>query len=232
MSLPNPIKYHVYTGQPLPDPWPYDYVLCRQGVVKRLQTRHFFANILVAAGQVAGLAEYPVNLAVLDIDVPRIPATWLTRVLEDARQAGSNGLVARPIEQMYHFHWKEGKWQVSRPKQNASAGQVSYKGGFESSIVLDLHSHHDMGAFFSGTDNRDEQGCRFYAVIGRIYTRPEIRLRVGIYGDWLELDPLDLFEGLGPFAPAGEDFWEEPRDDLRRVVRVRSGNEFRAIGAY
>jgi hypothetical protein len=52
-------------------------------------------------------------------------------------------------------------------------------------------------------DNRDEQGARFYAVIGRIYSRPEIRLRLGVYGDFVDLPAAALFEGLGPFTDAG-----------------------------
>lgn len=205
--LPNPIKYHIYTGQLLPGPWPYDYVVAHEGVIKRAQTNHFYANLLVARARIAGLRSFPANMAVLN-GIPNIPARWLHSVLDHARQAGNGRGVLRPIEQMYHFHWlpsgnSGGQWKVSVPKQDASAGQVAYRGGYEASIVLDLHSHHEMAAYFSDTDNRDEQGCRFYAVIGRIYTRPEIRLRIGIYGDWLELEPMTLFDGLGPFRRAG-----------------------------
>lgn len=214
--LPNPIRYHVYTGQALPDPWPYDYVVAHEGVIKRAQTDRFYANILVAAGRIAGLKSFPANMAALN-GIPPIPARWLHSVLYHARQAGNGRGVLRPVEQMYHFHFLDGGWRVSIPKQTASAGQVAYRGGYEGSIVLDLHSHHEMTAYFSDTDNRDEQGLRFYAVIGRIYTRPEIRLRVGIYGDWLELEPMSLFDGLGPFRRAGslrqaqDQDWEEAR---------------------
>ena len=59
-----------------------------------------------------------------------------------------------------------------------------------------------MRAFFSGTDNRDELGFRFYAVIGRIFTVPEMVLRVGIYGDMLRVPITTLFAGEGPFREA------------------------------
>ena len=140
------------------------------------------------------------------------PARWLWQVLEHAQKALAGNTEITPVEQMYHFHWINsphptptppgGAWRVSVPSQQASAGRVSYRGGNEASIVLDLHRHHAMPAYFSPVDNGDEQGCRFYAVIGKIYDRPEIRLRLGVYGDFIELEPLFLFEGLGPFTEA------------------------------
>lgn len=139
--------------------------------------------------------------------VPRIPAKWLYAVLEHAQKAGSGergaGKVMRPIEQMYQFHWVGGGWRVAVPRQRAGVGHVIYQVGQDANVVLELHSHHEMRAFFSGVDNRDEQGCRFYAVIGRIYSRPEIRLRLGVYGDFVDLPAAALFEGLGPFEDAG-----------------------------
>lgn len=148
----------------------------------------------------AGLRPFSGAPAAVQLHVPKIPTRWLAAVLEHARRCGQGGVVARPIEQMYHFHHLNGDgWQVSVPAQKASAGRVSYWGGNVASVVLDLHSHHEMGAFFSSTDNGDELGCRLYAVIGCIYSRPELRLRLGLYGSFAEVDLLAVFEGLGPF---------------------------------
>jgi hypothetical protein len=36
-----------------------------------------------------------------------------------------------------------------------------------------------MKAFFSGTDDADEQGFRLYGVLGSIFERPTFMLRVG-----------------------------------------------------
>lgn len=204
--LPSPIQYHIYTGQDIPTPWPYAYVLAGNGLFKLAARPHFYVSLRLVAARVAGLRCWPEEG--VRLHVPKIPATWLDRVLADARCVSSVQVsgVRCQVEQMYHFHyfraadkWPFG-WQVSRPPQQASSDRVRYQGGdADGTIVLDLHSHHDMGAFFSETDNRDEQGCRFYAVIGRIYSKPEIRLRLGVYGDFLDLPAAALFEGLGPF---------------------------------
>jgi PRTRC genetic system protein A len=205
-SLPSPIPYHTYFGQHLDEPAIYDYVTDQAGVVMRVRTPHFYAVHRVAFGHVRGLGRWPEEGVLLS--VPKIPASWLGRVLGHARRAGSGGRVALPIEQMYHFHWFHWRpvsvggdgWRVAIPKQQASVARVMYRGGQESSVVLDLHSHHEMAAYFSRTDDGDELGARFYAVIGRIYSRPEIRLRLGLYGEFLDLPALTLFEGLGPFV--------------------------------
>ena len=202
-ELINPIKYHVYTGQDLPEPWPYDYVLDCHGLVKRASARHFVAELELARCPVAGLASYrPVRL--LRLRVPRISARWLYRILDHARRSADwpLGDPSRLAEQMYHAHWCDDRWRIAVPQQCATAQEVRYVGGSASSVVLDIHSHHCMTAYFSQTDDRDEQGCRFYAVIGRIYDQPEIRLRLGVYGDFMELSPLVLFDGLGPFEEA------------------------------
>jgi hypothetical protein len=218
--LPNPVAYHIFTGQEIPAPDLYSYVLAGQGVIKLAESDQFRAAMVVAPGRIVGLPDYPVGV---ELRAPRIPATWLHTVLEHARRcglsgSGGRGEILRVIEQMYHFHWWAessgpgfapcGRWRVSIPKQEATAGHVAYRGGNEASIVLDLHSHHEMRAFFSETDDADEQGCRFYGVIGKIYSRPEIRLRLGVYGDWVEVSPLMLFDGLGPFI----DPWEDPHE--------------------
>lgn len=199
-NLPNPIQYHTYTGQYIPGVWPYAYLLAQNGLYKLADTPHFYASLRLASARVAGLCRWPEEGVLLR--VPKIPARWLASVLAHARRAGSAGVVMRPIEQMYHFHWINGEWRVSVPSQEASAGRVVYRGGDESTVVLDLHSHHEMPAFFSGTDNRDEQGIRFYAVIGRIFTKPEIRLRLGVCGDFFEFPAAGLFEELGEFDDA------------------------------
>jgi len=40
------------------------------------------------------------------------------------------------------------------------------------SVILALHSHHTLPAFFSATDDADEQGLGLYAVVGRLLGAP------------------------------------------------------------
>jgi len=63
-------------------------------------------------------------------------------------------------------------------------------------LVLDIHSHNTMGAFFSGTDNADEKEARVYGVIGKLNQEwPEMKFRAGDgNGGWIELSVYDVFE--------------------------------------
>ena len=71
-------------------------------------------------------------------------------------------------------------------------------------VLLDLHSHGNMSAFWSQTDEGDEQGFRAYGVVGRLDTQPEIRLRLGVYGYWFPIPVGVLFDGTHPFIDAYE----------------------------
>jgi len=53
--------------------------------------------------------------------------------------------------------------------------------------LLLIHSHHGMRPEFSRADDADERGFRLYGVIGNLPEKPEIRMRVGVYGYFWEI---------------------------------------------
>ena len=66
-------------------------------------------------------------------------------------------------------------------------------------MVAEFHSHGGSRAFFSATDDRDEQGFRVYGVVGRLDAlQPELSLRVGVYGHFAQVDWLQVFAGPNP----------------------------------
>lgn len=175
----------------------YDYILAGNGVMKRAHSRHVDACLPLVRCRIAGLPD-------LDPYVvrrfPRIPGAMLRAALDDARRIAR----AHPREAMYHVYWGGDKFRLGRPRQDATAGRVRYAGGDDPAIVLDLHSHCEAGAFFSHTDDGDEKGFRFYGVMARIFTRPMLGVRLGIYGDHWPIGPDLLFDDVGPFTPAGD----------------------------
>ena len=193
--LPNPVAYLIHRNGSLPAipaGKAFAYVLAGNGLFKRARNRHVDALIPLATSQVAGLQ--PLTPYVHPL-AGHIPGQILHRILHDARRRSWNG----PREAMYHVTVENNRVRVFRPPQQAGAANLAYTGGDDPNIVLDLHSHQEMDAFYSSTDNRDEQGFRFYAVIGRIFTRPEIILRLGMYGDFYRLPVTTLFTDLGAF---------------------------------
>lgn len=62
-------------------------------------------------------------------------------------------------------------------------------------LVLEIHSHHIMRAFFSAEDDEFEKATRFYAVVGKIDRFfPEILLRYANARTYREVPPETLFE--------------------------------------
>jgi PRTRC genetic system protein A len=189
------VAYVVYRREGLPAIPPgksYIYVLAGNGVFKMAFNRHLLAIVPVAFANVAGLP--PLRPMVTRLE--KLPAYLLARILEDARRQAWD----RPREAMYHVRQtRAGAVSVTRPGQTGTAAHLAYSGGGDEEILADVHSHCQMRAYFSATDDRDEGGFRFYAVIGRIFTRPEIALRAGVYGDYWPVPVTVLFDGSGPF---------------------------------
>lgn len=196
----------------------YQYVVAANGLFIRAEDSRLEALVKVATARLTGLADL-VQGANLKID--RVPGVWLRSVLASARQH-------MPNEAMYQF-WFDGEpgnykpsvqrtWRCSMPRQIQTATAVKYNDLGQT--VIDLHSHNSMPAFFSSTDDADEQGLRFYAVIGRIDTdHPEIRVRVGVYGHFMDVPADMIFDDLGPFTDRlGEDDSEALEEDLTNAL--------------
>lgn len=197
----NFITYHVHTCDPLPanDALAYQYILAGNGVFIRAETRFFEALLPIAPCTVRGLEPLQHHFR---LKVPRIPARLLDTVLTDARRARRpDG--GRPDsglnEVLYQFHHHGQTVQVKKPPQRATTVSVTAAGSGDAAIICDLHSHGNMRAFWSTADDADEQSARLFAVIGKLDTEPEVRVRVGIYGYWMALSVTAVFTGNGNF---------------------------------
>ncbi|HRQ42359.1 MAG TPA: Mov34/MPN/PAD-1 family protein [Chloroflexota bacterium] len=207
----NLVTYHVHQSDTLPanEALAYQYVLAGNGVFVRAETCFFTVLLPVTACTVRGLEPL---FHSFQLHVPRMPARLLATILSDARRARrpsggrpDNGL----NEVLYQFHHHGQTVHVKKPPQQATAVSVLAPGSNDATILCDLHSHGNMPAFFSQTDDADEQAAKLYAVVGNLDTAPEIRLRVGVYGYWMALPVTAVFTGNGPF----NDLHEEKNHD-------------------
>ena len=178
----------------------YQYILAGNGVLVRAETRFFTALLLIAPGVVRGL---PPLQPQFRLKVPCLPAGLLHPLLADARGAPRPGCGLH--EALYQFHHHGRTVQLKKPPQQAGWSHVLAAGSSDPAILCELHSHGLLPAYWSATDDADEQGARLYAVIGRLAVRPEIRLRVGVYGYWQPLPVTAAFTGRGPFTDAYEE---------------------------
>lgn len=93
---------------------------------------------------------------------------------------------------------KTGLYELYFPKQKTGACSVVFGRDMllesEKTLVMDVHSHGRMTAFFSSVDNHDEKGTRLFLVLGEIDRKaPAWKLRAGIAGHYKELQLADVF---------------------------------------
>lgn len=192
--------YHILQNGEALAPSPgklYCYTLAGNGVLIRARREGLDACARVAACGIRGLT--PVEPFV-EFSLPKVPAILTAIMLRKSREACvTNGA---PVEALFYLEQQKGVWVLNVPEQRATSSSVRPENDADESYarsVIELHSHHQMDAFFSHQDDTDETGFKIYAVMGRIFSDPaEIRVRVGVYEHFVEVPASDIFE-----LPAG-----------------------------
>lgn len=141
--------------------------------------------------------------------LPLIPAGVLLEILRFFKYMAHKG----SYEALANIYWDKQaeEFVVDIPEQKVSQASVSSKisAAFDSSRFIhymDIHSHNNMNAFFSKTDDCDEKAARVYAVVGKISGFfPEIKVRIANSRSFVEIDPSVVFESVA----AVRDFPEE-----------------------
>lgn len=192
----------------------YRYVVAGNGLFIQAEDSRLEALVQVSTERCHGLVDLEPKV---HLKIPRIPASFLEAVLASARRH-------LPYEAMYQLLYRDKTWRCVMPPAEAKVHSLAFQD--DPDAVVDLHSHASLGAFFSQTDDQDEQGFRIYAVIGKVDTdKPVIKVRVGVYGHHCEIDPLIVFEGLGPFTDEDP---EEPvtlEEEIEAFIETHEGGE-------
>ena len=186
----------------------YDYVLGAGGVYVQSASAHLTARVLIAPCVVRGLAPVSEKVA---LPHGRIPS----RLLE----AGLRWFQDAPdTERFFAVRWDGHAYGPVVPPQAGTRASLIYQP--PSGVVAEFHSHGSLSAFFSATDDRDEQGFRIYGVAGRLHTaRPELRLRVGVYGYFAPVEWSHVFDGPAPEVRLAGEEPGSPQDIIRTTGR-------------
>ena len=171
---------------PIPDCL-YAYIMAGNGVF--LYAKRDDLEVLIPASRaiIAGLP--PLKSFV---NLPRVPAILLHHILQASRENLPNEILF-----WFNFDHDQRRWNVDAPLQvcrPASVYPVDKRDPLGTKALIDLHSHALMDPFFSPTDDKDEQGFRIFAVIGKVNERPEVRVRVGVYGNYWDVPASMIFE--------------------------------------
>ena len=159
----------------------YDYILAGNGLFIRATSPLLQATVQIAESRVRGLP--PLEGKVV------LPKGRIPRYLFDL--ALSAFFLDRTQEYYLAVTWEDG-YLLKEPRQDATSCEVNYE--ILPAAIMDIHSHGGMKAFFSPTDNSDEQGLRLYMVVGRLDTMiPDLKLRIGVYGYFSPIKFEDVF---------------------------------------
>lgn len=160
----------------------YNYILGSNGIFIEAESPLLAARVPVAECEIRGLA--PIKPRV-SLTYGSIPQRFFDLALDT--------FLADPENEHYAAVTGSAGYHFYLPVQDRSGAGVVYEVG--ESVVLDLHSHGHMKAFFSGQDDKDEQGLKLSAVVGKLNATPVVKLRVGVYGYFQSLEWKDVFDG-------------------------------------
>jgi PRTRC genetic system protein A len=200
MKTMNLTDYHVYRGGALPTlqaPVGFDYVLAGNGLFLRAESRFVYVLKKLAPVRVAGLPEINESFC---WKLPLMPAWVLLTIHKEAERYPTT-------ETFYRVKWVDGEYKIYAPSQHGERASLRYYVEDQENVVLEIHTHPKMEAFFSDEDNADEQGFRIYGVLASPFGEyNEALFRLGIYGyhfpidcsEFVKLGGVELLKMGGP----------------------------------
>ena len=166
----------------------FDYVLGSGGLYVQSESAHLTARVKVASCEVRGLALVAEKVELAHGPIPAgLFALGLGWFQDDP-----------DTERLFAMRWDGRSYKLVDPTRRlGTATSLSYEP--PAGVVAEFHSHGTSRAFFSKTDDRDEQGFRIYGVVGRLdVPQPELSLRVGVYGHFAAVESSQVFDGPHP----------------------------------
>ena len=190
LLAPGPSYHILYEDSPTLPPVDlariYQYVVAREGVL--LLAGCTGLEVLMPISPLAELPGLASVTPFIAASYPPVGEEIVRQMLEHAKAARDEH--EQPIEQLYYLQWEEGEWRLNIPEQEAYCDSVRARAitpEYEHAF-LEGHSHHRYQANFSHRDDHAEVrdgGFRVYFVLGNIYSRPELRVRICIHGyEW------------------------------------------------
>ena len=178
---------------------------------------------------VLGNQTKPVKVGV-EMLLPKIPLHLFTQILSFFKDICDE--TGKEVFARIYYDIEEAQYITCVPKQTISKCNVRYDIDDERFqdenrylFVMDIHSHNTMGAFFSGTDDRDETtNGRLYAVVGELDNPiPKCKVRTYLDPNHIETDFFSVFEKpvdakIASVTPYGTFEYEVPDEVLLPAI--------------
>ncbi len=199
-----PIPVYIKTRADMPRPDDPEFFLLTQNGTFLCRNHPFFASDVPTRRPVRALAAHEPGVVVR---YPKLRASMLEsvvgffwRIYQLHRSEAIVLLVWDLVEQRYRLVVPEQEATVWRSGWQRSPQDVSYRVGAlppGQLLVGDIHSHGNMSAFASWTDETDERHRDgVHAVVGLIENEPpDFHVELAVDGERFKLQPEQIFEG-------------------------------------
>ena len=167
----------------------YDYIVAGNGLLVQASNELLTVRMMIAHAQVRGLLKVEPKVEPAH---GRIPATLF--------ELGLRWMQTEPnTERYFAVCWNGEGYRLAIPEQTGTSASLTYEHQQTGGTIAEFHSHGRLSAFFSTTDDADEQGFRIYGVVGKTGSGiPELTLRTGIYGHHAPALWDEIFDGPSP----------------------------------
>ena len=197
-----------------------DYVLGRTGLFLATDNANLSVRMQLAYCLVRGLGDIQPEWTLNTGKLPAVIWTEMIGIAQAAAMDGNEVMMAVTADEWGQFH-------LVVPAQEAGPSHVRVLEPV-AGAVLEVHSHCRYGAYFSGTDDKDEQGLRLYGVMGHVTTNePKVVLRLGAWGYFMPVRFDQVFEASpAPFVDVNAVIEEDIRQELEVLERgLHGGSE-------
>ena len=170
--------------------FPPGYLWAGNGIFRSVSRTEFNATIAHILAATPGLAKLSPNFELL---VPKVPQDKVKGIIDRINQYPN-------LEQLFYLYWRGTGWEVICPEQECTTTSCISLEQHPEPAAIEIHSHGSMGAFFSATDDREENGCRISTVIGRSKGQLEITSRVCAHGLFLDVASDQIYQNINSYC--------------------------------
>ena len=169
---------------------PPGYLWAGNGIFRSVSRTEFNATIAHSLVTTPGLAELSPSFELI---VPQVPQNKVKSIIDRINQYPN-------LEQLFYLYWRGTVWEVICPEQECTPTSCISLEQHPEPAAIEIHSHGAMRAFFSATDNKEENGCRISTVIGRSNNQLEIVSRVCAHGLFLEIASDRIYQNINSYC--------------------------------
>jgi PRTRC genetic system protein A len=201
---------------------PYRYCLGNNGVY--IMAENEIGSVVAMASTIYGADEiYPS----FKMNMPKIPIYLLRQIIEFFKAVLDEKGKVEAFAQIFWSKQRQ-EYYIHVPIHEVSGSHITYFNDtdlhFDDILVLDIHSHNTMGAFFSSTDNKDDKEMHIVGVVGKVDGLIEMKFRIGVLGNFHNLNISDIFD-------RNEDV-EFPREWLEKIKKKKYKTTKSTSGDY